>query len=83
MKRITVSLPDELADRIKAASGGERQVSAYVVRALEAYEERESLDDILADWDAETPVPEKILRQVEDDMRAVGFDIPPWPEAGP
>jgi len=57
MKRITVSLPDELVNDVKRAAGGERQVSAYVTRALEDYQERERLDDILADWQAETPVP--------------------------
>jgi Arc/MetJ-type ribon-helix-helix transcriptional regulator len=75
MKRITVSLPDELVDKIRRAAGGERQVSAYVATALEDYQERERLDDILADWQAETPVPEDVRRQVEaelDQARLIG-----------
>ena len=73
MKRITVSLPDELVDRIKRAAGGERQVSAYVARALEDYQEREKLDDILADWEAETPVPAEVRRQVETELDRAGL----------
>jgi predicted transcriptional regulator len=73
MKRITVSLPDELVDKIKRAAGGERQVSAYVARALEDYQEREKLDDILADWQAETPVPEDVRRQVEAELDQAGL----------
>ena len=73
MKRITVSLPDELVDRIKRAAGGERQVSAYVARALEDYQEREKLDDILAGWEAETPVPAEVRRQVETELDQAGL----------
>jgi Arc/MetJ-type ribon-helix-helix transcriptional regulator len=73
MKRITVSLPDELVDRIKRAAGGERQVSAYVATALEDYQEREKLDDILADWEAETPVPAEVRRQVEAELDQAGL----------
>ena len=76
MKRITVSLPDELVDRIKRAAGGERQVSAYVARALEDYQEREKLDDILADWEAETPVPAEVRRQVETELDQAGLTGP-------
>jgi Arc/MetJ-type ribon-helix-helix transcriptional regulator len=43
MKRITVSLPDELVERIKRVAG-EGQVSAYVAAALAEYQERETLD---------------------------------------
>lgn len=73
MKRITVSLPDHLADYVKQAAGGERQVSAYVARALEDYQERERLDDILADWAAETPVPEDVRRQAEAELDQAGL----------
>jgi predicted transcriptional regulator len=73
MKRITVSLPDELVDRVKRAAGGERQVSAYVARALEDYQEREALDDILADWQAETPVPDEVRQQVEAELDQAGL----------
>ncbi|HEY3737470.1 MAG TPA: hypothetical protein VGL26_08490 [Jatrophihabitans sp.] len=73
MKRITVSLPDALVDRVKQAAGGERQVSAYVARALEQYEDQESLDDILADWNRDTPVSDKAREQVEAEFRAAGL----------
>jgi hypothetical protein len=73
MKRITVSLPDELVNDVKRAAGGERQVSAYVTRALEDYQERERLDDILADWQAETPVPEEVRQQVEAELDHAGL----------
>ncbi len=73
MKRITVSLPDELVEKIKHAAGGERQVSSYVATALEAYQERERLDDILAAWRAETPVPDDVRRQVETELDQVGL----------
>ena len=76
MKRITVSLPDELVDRIKRAAGGERQVSAYVARVLEDYQEREKLDDILAGWEAETPVPAEVRRQVETELDQAGLTGP-------
>lgn len=70
MKRITVSLPDDLVDKIRAEAGG-GQVSAYVARALEAYQERETMDEILAAWELETPVPEDIKRQVDAEFEAV------------
>jgi hypothetical protein len=73
MKRITVSLPDELVEKIRHASGGERQVSSYVARALEDYQERENLDDILTAWRAETPVPEEVRRQVEAELDQAGL----------
>jgi len=73
MKRITVSLPDELVERIKRAAGGDRQVSAYVATALEDYQEREGLDDILADWHSETPVPDEIRQQAEAELDRAGL----------
>jgi hypothetical protein len=76
MKRITVSLPDELADRVKRAAGGERRVSSYVAAALEDYAEREDLDEVLASWNAETPVPEDIRRQVQGELDNVGLTGP-------
>jgi Arc/MetJ-type ribon-helix-helix transcriptional regulator len=73
MKRITVSLPDELVDRIKKAAGGEGMVSSYVATALADYEERESLAEILRAWDCETPVPEQVRRQVAAEMDQAGL----------
>lgn len=73
MKRITVSLPDELVEKIKRAAGGERQVSSYVARALEDYQERENLDDILAAWRSESPVPVEVRRQVAAELEEAGL----------
>jgi len=73
MKRITVSLPDELADRIKRAAGGERRVSSYVAEALEDYTEREDLDEVLAAWNTETPVPDEVRRQVQAELDDIGL----------
>ena len=73
MKRITVSLPDELVDKIKRAAGGEGQVSSYVATALTDYQERESLDEILASWRSETPVPDDVRQHVVAELDAVGI----------
>jgi Arc/MetJ-type ribon-helix-helix transcriptional regulator len=73
MKRITVSLPDELAEQVKRAAGGERRVSSYVVAALEDYAEREDLKAVLASWNEQTPVPEDIRRQVQDELDRAGL----------
>lgn len=77
MKRVTVSLPDELVERIKAAAGGEGRVSAYVAGALVDYQERTSLDEVLAAWRAETPVPEEMRRQVAAELDDVGLTASP------
>lgn len=54
-RRITVSLPEQLADEAAAAvkSGRAASVSAYVAEALTEKSGRESLSDVLADWRAE------------------------------
>lgn len=80
MKRITVSLPDDLVDKIKRAAGGEGHVSAYVATALADYQERESLDEILASWRSETPVPDAVRRQVTAELDAAG--LAPGPVRG-
>ena len=41
--------------------------------ALRDYQERENLDDILAAWRAETPVPEEVRRQVEAELDQAGL----------
>jgi Arc/MetJ-type ribon-helix-helix transcriptional regulator len=76
MKRITVSLPDELADAVKEAAGGEGSVSAYVAAALRDYQQRETLDDILASWRAETPPDESEARDVDAELDRVGLMRP-------
>lgn len=77
MKRITVSLPDELAEQVKRAAGGERRVSSYVAAALEDYAERENLADVLASWNAETPVPDAIRQQVQEELDSAGLPAAP------
>jgi predicted transcriptional regulator len=73
MKRITVSLPDELAERVSRATGGERTVSSYVAAALADYAEREDLAAVLASWSAETPVPDEVRRQVQLELDEIGL----------
>jgi Arc/MetJ-type ribon-helix-helix transcriptional regulator len=73
MKRITVSLPDELAEQVKRAAGGERRVSSYVAAALEDYAERENLAQVLAAWNAETPVPDEVRRRAQEELDHVGL----------
>jgi Arc/MetJ-type ribon-helix-helix transcriptional regulator len=73
MKRITISLPDDLVDEIKQAAGGEGQVSSYVATALADYQEREGLAKVLASWQAETPVPDEARRQAVAELDGVGL----------
>jgi Arc/MetJ-type ribon-helix-helix transcriptional regulator len=73
MKRITVSLPNELAEQVRRAAGGERRVSSYVAAALEDYAERATLAELLASWDAETPVPDEVRQQVREELDAAGL----------
>jgi Arc/MetJ-type ribon-helix-helix transcriptional regulator len=73
MKRITVSLPDDLVERIKRAAGGEGQVSSYVATALADYQEREGLEELLAAWRSETPIADDVRRQVLAELDAVGL----------
>lgn len=73
VKRITVSLPDDLVDNVKRAAGGEGQVSSYVAKALSDYQARESVDAILTAWRGETPVPAAVRRQVGTELDEVGL----------
>lgn len=73
MKRITVSLPNDLAEQVRRAAGGERRVSSYVAAALEDYTEREDLETVLASWNAETPVPEDVRRQIQAELDQAGL----------
>lgn len=82
MKRITVSIPDELAERVKNATAGEQTVSSYVAAALEDYAEREDLEALLASWNAETPIPDEVRRQVELEMDEVGLTSTQGDSAG-
>lgn len=76
MKRLTVSLPNDLVDKIKRAAGGQGQVSSYVATALADYQEQESLDELLAAWSAESPVPNEVQQQVEAELDDVGLTAP-------
>lgn len=82
MKRVTVSLPDEMVDKLKRAAGGERKVSSYVAAALEDYQERESLDEILAAWREETPVPEQVRQQAAAELDRAGLAGQPRDNGG-
>lgn len=82
MKRMTVSLPDDLVEKIKRAAGGEGRVSSYVATALEDYQEREGLDEILDVWRAETPVPEDVRRGASAELDEVGLTGPPERDDG-
>lgn len=77
MKRITVSLPDDLVERIKFAAGGEGQVSSYVATALADYQEREGLAELLAAWRSETPIADDVRRQVAAELDEVGLTESP------
>jgi Arc/MetJ-type ribon-helix-helix transcriptional regulator len=72
MKRITVSLPDELVERIRRAAG-EGHVSSYVATAIAEYQQRETLDQILAAWEAETPTTEEARRQAKELLDQAGL----------
>jgi len=76
MKRLTVSLPDDLVDKIKQAAGGEGQVSSYVATALADYQEQESLDELLAAWLTESPVPDEVQQHVEAELDDAGLTAP-------
>ncbi len=76
MKRLTVSLPDALVDKISRAAGGSGHVSAYVAAILADSHEQERLDALLAAWRAETPVPEEVERQVRVELDEAGLADP-------
>ena len=73
MKRITVSLPDDLVARIKTAAGGEGMVSSYVATALADYQQRETLAEILTSWAAETPIPDETRHRAATELDEVGL----------
>ena len=76
MKRITVSLPDDLVERIRTAAGGDGQVSSYVATALADYQEREDLAEVLAAWRSESPIDDDIRREVAAELDEVGLTAP-------
>jgi hypothetical protein len=48
-----------------------------VAAALEDYTEREDLEEVLASWNSETPVPEEVRRQVQGELDEVGLTSQP------
>lgn len=77
MQRITVTVPDELAEDARAAvtAGQARSVSAYVADALRVYRQRPTLRELLDTWDDELgEVPNEIANQVDDDVRRLAGD---------
>lgn len=66
--RITLSVPDELADRIKEAAG-DGTVSGWVVKVIEEYlAEDEELERQFVAWLEAHPVDEEIRREVREKL---------------
>ncbi len=67
--RITLSVPDELAGRIKKAAG-EGTVSGWVVKVIEEYfAEGEELERQFDEWvAAQPPVDEEVKRHVDAEI---------------
>lgn len=72
-RRITVSVPEHLVDEAIAATqdGRAASVSAYVADAMTQKSGRRSLDDFLAEWEAEVGPP--TAEEVEWAERALGL----------
>lgn len=63
--RITLSVPEELADRIKKAAG-EGTVSGWIVKVIEGYfAEDAELERQFDEWLAAHPVDEDTQREVD------------------
>lgn len=45
--------------------------------ALADYTEREDLEEVLASWDSETPVPQEVRRQVQGELDEAGLTSQP------
>jgi hypothetical protein len=48
-----------------------------VAAALADYTEREDLEEVLASWDSETPVPQEVRRQVQGELDEAGLTSQP------
>jgi Arc/MetJ-type ribon-helix-helix transcriptional regulator len=69
--KITISLPDELAEAARRAVrlGHAESVSAYIAAAMEDYRGGPTLRQLLDEWAAELgPVPEEVQRRVDVDL---------------
>lgn len=76
IRRITISLPEELAERLKSAAG-DRPVSTWVTELIEQELERERLDQLWEDYMAEIgvdPEAEEYARRVIDSALRSGRD---------
>ena len=63
VRKVSVSMPEELAEAVRARTGS-GGFSRYVTDAVEERVRLESLDELLAELDAEYgPVPEEIRQQ--------------------
>jgi len=74
MKRVTVSLPDDVANDAQRDAGdrGAENFSAYVTEALRAYTHSDPLGQMLTDAEREAgPIPENIRREVDQHMDQV------------
>ena len=60
-------------DSCKKAAGGEGMVSSYVATALSDYQDRETLAEILAAWECETPVLDEARRQAAAELDEVAL----------
>lgn len=82
MKRITVSVPDDLVDEARRAveRGEAASVSGYVTAALRDYGQGETLRELLDRWDRELgPVPSEIAAEVDREFEKF---FGPLPEDG-
>jgi Arc/MetJ-type ribon-helix-helix transcriptional regulator len=79
-KRVTVTIPEEVAEAAEEAvhAGKARSVSAYFAEAARSYGRTESLDSILDDLDAvHGSVPDDVMDQVRAELDGLGLQAAP------
>jgi|GEM_PF-948483 antitoxin ParD1/3/4 len=72
--KIAVSVPEDLVETAHqaVAHGQAKSVSAYVAAALDHYRRQQTLDEFLADLDAEFgPVPLEVQQQVDAEIERI------------
>ncbi|MFF1905856.1 hypothetical protein [Kitasatospora sp. NPDC058218] len=68
-KKYTVTLPEKLAEQIRAKVGP-GEFSRYVTQAIEHQAERDRLNELVDWWESEYgPVPDEALREAETERR--------------
>jgi Arc/MetJ-type ribon-helix-helix transcriptional regulator len=75
--KLAISLPDELAEQVRAAvrAGRAPSVSAYIASAIEALRDAPTLDQVLAEMEAEFgPIPAEVQAWAEAQFDS--FDAP-------